>query len=99
MQFSRHIRGKSDTDFFTDKQYLDNIHYNIKSFKSPIRKNKKKELDTLNGNRLKTKRKIIINSIFRKIYLYNKSLNKMNSDKDSQEIKISQYEHLKTKKK
>jgi hypothetical protein len=59
MQFSRHIRGKSDTDFFTDKRYLDNIHYNIKSFKSPIQKKNKNEVDTLNGNGLKIKKKSV----------------------------------------
>ena len=59
MQFSRHIRGKSDTDFFTDKRYLDNIHYNIKSFKSPIQKKNKNEVDSLNGNGLKIKKKSV----------------------------------------
>jgi len=34
MKIYRHIRGKSDTDFFTDKIYLDNIHYNMKLYKS-----------------------------------------------------------------
>ena len=34
MKIFRHIRGKSDTDFFTDKIYLDNVHYNLKSYKS-----------------------------------------------------------------
>ena len=36
MKIYRHIRGKSDTDFFQDKVYLDNIHYNVKSYKTHI---------------------------------------------------------------
>ncbi len=59
MPFSKHIRGKSDTDFFTDKMYLDNIHYNIKSFKTPTIKKNKNELDTLNGNGVKNKKKCV----------------------------------------
>ena len=33
MKLYKHIRGKSDTDFFIDKKYLDNIHYNMKVYK------------------------------------------------------------------
>ncbi len=45
MKIFRHIRGKSDTDFFTDKIYLDNIHYNMKSYKSINDKIQRSEME------------------------------------------------------
>ena len=33
MKLYKHIRGKSDTEFYIDKKYLDNIHYNMKVYK------------------------------------------------------------------
>ena len=39
MKLYRHVRGKSDTDFFVDKIYLDNIHYNMKSYKNSLSEN------------------------------------------------------------
>ena len=39
MKLYRHVRGKSDTDFFIDKIYLDNIHYNMKSYKNSLSEN------------------------------------------------------------
>ena len=35
MKLYKHIRGKSDTEFYINKKYLDNIHYNMKIYKRP----------------------------------------------------------------
>lgn len=32
--FTKHIRGKSDTDFYRANQYLNNLHYNLKEVKT-----------------------------------------------------------------
>ena len=34
MKLYKHIRGKSDTEFYIDKKYLDNVHYNMKIYKN-----------------------------------------------------------------
>ncbi len=58
MQIYRHVRGKSDTDFYTDKTYLDNIHYNMLSYKKPFEENTLDpdlEIKTINSGRNKKK--------------------------------------------
>ena len=58
MQLYRHVRGKSDTDFYSDKTYLDNIHYNMISYKKPLEENTLEpdlEITTINSGRNKKK--------------------------------------------
>ena len=58
MQLYRHVRGKSDTDFYSDKTYLDNIHYNMISYKKPLEENildSDSETTTINSGRNKKK--------------------------------------------
>ena len=45
MKIFKHIRGKSDTDFYIDKLLLDNIHYNIKSYKPTNENNGNDDID------------------------------------------------------
>ena len=58
MQLYRHVRGKSDTDFFSDKNYLDNVHYNMLSYKKRLQENileSDLEINTCNSGRNKKK--------------------------------------------
>jgi hypothetical protein len=59
MKIYRHIRGKSDTDFFQDKVYLDNIHYNVKSYKTPIDNLGNNDLDNPIINPQKNKKRFV----------------------------------------
>ena len=59
MKIYRHIRGKSDTDFFQDKVYLDNIHYNVKSYKTPIDNLGNNDLDNSIINPQKNKKRFV----------------------------------------
>ncbi len=59
MRLYKHVRGKSDTDFFTDKKYLDNIHYNMKEYKKLFIENLSgKDLEISSYNSGKNKKKL-----------------------------------------
>ena len=59
MKIFKHIRGKSDTDFYIDKLLLDNIHYNIKSYKPTNENNGNDDIDISYSNPAKNKKKKI----------------------------------------
>ena len=50
MKFTKHIRGKSDTDFHIDKQCLDTIHSNLNLFKDTIKISSPKKKKKVNFN-------------------------------------------------
>ena len=57
MKIFKHIRGKSDTDFYIDKLLLDNIHYNIKSYKPTNENIGNNDIDISYSNPAKNKKK------------------------------------------
>jgi hypothetical protein len=61
MRLYKHVRGKSDTDFFTDKKYLDNIHYNMKEYKKLFIENLSgKDLEISSYNSGRNKKKLVL---------------------------------------